>query len=44
MHHLFQDPSWIFLLFFLVLRRNCFRDPDDMYSVMKMSYIIQMFF
>jgi len=36
-HHLFQDCSWIFLLFFLVRLRNCFNDPDDMYSVIKIN-------
>lgn len=38
MQNLFQEVNWIFLMFFLVLRRNCFSEPDDMYSVMKISY------
>ena len=37
MTHRFQDLSWIERLFLLVLRRNCFSDPEDMYSVMKIS-------
>ena len=37
MQNLFQEVNWIFLMFFLVLRRNCFNEPDDMYSVMKIS-------
>lgn len=37
MQNLFQEVNWIFLMFFLVLRRNCFSEPDDMYSVMKIS-------
>ena len=38
MQNLFQDCSWIFLKFFLVLRKNCFSEPDDMYSVMKITW------
>jgi hypothetical protein len=30
--------SWNVLLFFLVFLRNCFRDPDDIYSVMNITY------
>jgi hypothetical protein len=37
MQNLFQDCSWILRMFFLVFRRNCFSEPDDMYSVMKIS-------
>ena len=37
MTHRFQDLSWIERLFLLVLRRNCFREPEDMYSVIKIS-------
>ena len=36
-HHLFHDCSGGFLTLRLVLFRNCFRDPDDMYSVMNIT-------
>lgn len=36
-HQRFQAFSFIILWFFLVFFRNCFRFPEDMYSVMKMT-------
>ena len=41
-HHLFQAWSGNFFTFLLVRFRNCFRDPDDMYSVMKITCVYTM--
>ena len=41
-HHLFQAWSGNFFTFLLVRFRNCFRDPDDMYSVMKITCVCTM--
>jgi hypothetical protein len=38
-HHLFQAGSGNFFTFLLVRFRNCFRDPDDIYSVMKITCV-----
>ena len=39
-HHLFHACSGGFFTFRLVLFKNCFKEPDDIYSVMNMTYII----
>lgn len=37
-HHLFQACRGSLFTLRLVLFRNCFREPEDMYSVMKMTW------
>jgi len=36
--HLVYTLSWNVLLFFFVFFRNCFNEPEDIYSVMKITW------